>query len=363
MGKRVHEILERLYHHVARHGRPPSLAQVLERYRQDWERSWHDKIVIVRTENPRGVLPRARRALPRELLPRPLPVHERRDGRDRGAAAAAARRRRALQAASASSTGSCAAATACSRSTTTRPARYLPPQSQPRPRPPARAVPDRARADLPRRAEVELVWHYLIFNRTLRSRRSRRGARRSCAATTMRADRRDRGGAASTARSPGRCAAGATTRSICPEAPEAARSAAPARAELVARSRRPRREYGRSSSRCSGIDARAPMRAAMARLTVSLHGHVEPPRSRSSSARAASPTSRRSPRACGAGGGCGSCRPDLEEILADLRGAPLPESMPARESRAQRGRGAAPRRGGAVRQHRRAAAARRASSS
>ena len=29
----------------------------------------------------------------------------------------------------------------------------------------------------------------------------------------------------------------------------------------------------------------------------------------------------------GAGGGCGSCRPDLEEILADLRGAPLPESI------------------------------------
>ncbi|MEX2205093.1 MAG: (2Fe-2S)-binding protein [Myxococcota bacterium] len=29
----------------------------------------------------------------------------------------------------------------------------------------------------------------------------------------------------------------------------------------------------------------------------------------------------------GAGGCCGSCRPDLEEILADLRGAPLPESV------------------------------------
>jgi putative RecB family exonuclease len=53
MGRRVHEILERLYHHVSRHGRPPSLAQVLDRFRQDWERSWHDKIVIVRKENPR----------------------------------------------------------------------------------------------------------------------------------------------------------------------------------------------------------------------------------------------------------------------------------------------------------------------
>ena len=29
----------------------------------------------------------------------------------------------------------------------------------------------------------------------------------------------------------------------------------------------------------------------------------------------------------GAGGGCGSCRPDLEEILAELRGAPLPEPI------------------------------------
>lgn len=53
MGKRVHEILERLYHHVARNGRPPSLAQVLERYRQDWSQSWHEKIQIVRKENPR----------------------------------------------------------------------------------------------------------------------------------------------------------------------------------------------------------------------------------------------------------------------------------------------------------------------
>ena len=51
MGKRVHEILERLYHHVARYGRPPSLAQVLDRFRQDWARAWHDKVTIVRAEN------------------------------------------------------------------------------------------------------------------------------------------------------------------------------------------------------------------------------------------------------------------------------------------------------------------------
>jgi bacterioferritin-associated ferredoxin len=29
----------------------------------------------------------------------------------------------------------------------------------------------------------------------------------------------------------------------------------------------------------------------------------------------------------GAGGCCGSCRPDLEELLADLRGTPLPEAV------------------------------------
>ena len=36
VGKRVHEILERLYHHVARHDRPPSLSQVLDRFHRDW---------------------------------------------------------------------------------------------------------------------------------------------------------------------------------------------------------------------------------------------------------------------------------------------------------------------------------------
>ena len=32
-------------------------------------------------------------------------------------------------------------------------------------------------------------------------------------------------------------------------------------------------------------------------------------------------------RDLGAGGGCGSCRPDIEEILADLRGEPLAERI------------------------------------
>jgi putative RecB family exonuclease len=50
VGKRVHEILERLYHHLGRHGRPPSLKQVLDRYRQDWGFHWHENVEIVRQE-------------------------------------------------------------------------------------------------------------------------------------------------------------------------------------------------------------------------------------------------------------------------------------------------------------------------
>ena len=52
VGRRAHEILERLYHHVARHGRPPSLSQVLDRFRKDWSQHYHDQILIVKSENP-----------------------------------------------------------------------------------------------------------------------------------------------------------------------------------------------------------------------------------------------------------------------------------------------------------------------
>jgi putative RecB family exonuclease len=51
VGKRVHEVLERLYHHVRQHGRPPSLAQVFERFRRDWKQHWHARVRIVRSEN------------------------------------------------------------------------------------------------------------------------------------------------------------------------------------------------------------------------------------------------------------------------------------------------------------------------
>ena len=42
-------------------------------------------------------------------------------------------------------------------------------------------------------------------------------------------------------------------------------------------------------------------------------------------------------RACGAGTGCGTCRPELEELLADLRGEPVLEGV----RRANRARNAA----------------------
>jgi putative RecB family exonuclease len=48
VGKRVHEILERLYHHVGRYQQPPSLRQVLDRFQRDWRLRWHDDIEIVR---------------------------------------------------------------------------------------------------------------------------------------------------------------------------------------------------------------------------------------------------------------------------------------------------------------------------
>jgi putative RecB family exonuclease len=51
VGKRVHEVLERLYHHVARHSRPPSLRQVLDRYRADWRLRWHEGVEIIKQEN------------------------------------------------------------------------------------------------------------------------------------------------------------------------------------------------------------------------------------------------------------------------------------------------------------------------
>jgi putative RecB family exonuclease len=50
VGKRVHEILERLYHHIGRWGRPPSLRQVLDRFEKDWPIHWSDRVEIIKSE-------------------------------------------------------------------------------------------------------------------------------------------------------------------------------------------------------------------------------------------------------------------------------------------------------------------------
>jgi putative RecB family exonuclease len=50
VGRRVHEILERLYHHVERYGQPPSLSQVRDRFRKDWTLRWHPAVRIVKQE-------------------------------------------------------------------------------------------------------------------------------------------------------------------------------------------------------------------------------------------------------------------------------------------------------------------------
>ncbi len=50
VGKRVHEILERLYHHIGRWQRPPSLRQVLDRFEKDWPLHWSDRVAIIKSE-------------------------------------------------------------------------------------------------------------------------------------------------------------------------------------------------------------------------------------------------------------------------------------------------------------------------
>jgi len=171
MGKRVHEILERLYHHVARFGRPPSLTQVLDRFRTDWAHAWHDKVTIVRSENPpefyqdRGA--RCLENFYRANYPftngETLGIEKRiqleldPEGRYR-AVGVVDRIVRRGDGVFEIHDYKCAG--------------YLPPQR--------RVDEDRQLAlyqigleqTYPEAREVELVWHYLVFNRTLRSSRT-----------------------------------------------------------------------------------------------------------------------------------------------------------------------------------------------
>ena len=84
VGKRVHEVLERLNQFAAR-GLVPSLARVIARFRSNWEEQYDaERLRIVRAEMTRPGLPRGGRALPRERLPAPLPLR-RREPRHRAA--------------------------------------------------------------------------------------------------------------------------------------------------------------------------------------------------------------------------------------------------------------------------------------
>ncbi|MFQ5697898.1 MAG: RecB family exonuclease [Myxococcota bacterium] len=171
VGKRVHEILERLYHHVARHRRPPSLRQILDRYESDWRLRWHDEVEIIREGTSeddyreRGVRCLEnyyRRHYPfddGETVAIEHPVHFQLDGdgryRARGILDRLVRRGPGHYEIHDYKTGS-----------------WLPPQSQ--------LDSDRQLAmyqigvqqAYPDAREVDLVWHYLSFDRTLRSRRS-----------------------------------------------------------------------------------------------------------------------------------------------------------------------------------------------
>jgi putative RecB family exonuclease len=246
MGKRVHEILERLYHHIARNARPPSLAQVLERYRQDWERSWHDKILTVRKENPpEYYLERGVRCLENyyrghypftggETVALEERLRLRLDGDGRYKMLGIVDRivRKAEGAFEIHDYKTSA---------------NLPPQ---------RSV-DRDRQlalyqigleqTYPDVKEVELVWHYLIHNKTLRSRRSpealadlRRATMQVIDAIEAESEYRPR---------PGPLCRWCDYASICPEAPEAARTAAPERPGLAAQlAPEPDDDYGRQLS-------------------------------------------------------------------------------------------------------------------
>lgn len=171
LGKRVHEILERLYHHVTRYGRPPSLSQVQKRFSEDWQLHWHEKIKVVRRERP-----------PEQYLQqgeRCLENYYRSHYPFENGETLALEKRISLQL---DPEGRYRMRGIIDRLTRQADGTYeihdyktsgfLPP--------PARLERDRQLAlyqigieqSFPETQRVDLVWHYLVFNKTLRSRRS-----------------------------------------------------------------------------------------------------------------------------------------------------------------------------------------------
>ncbi len=230
MGKRVHEILERLYHHVTRFGRPPSLAQVLDRFRQDWLGAWHDKVMIVRVENPPEYYQeRGARCLENfyrahypftngETVGLEQHVRLQLDGEGRyraiGIVDRIARRNDGVFEIHDYKTSG-----------------YLPQQR--------RIDEDRQLAlyqigleqTYPEAREVELVWHYLVFNKTLRSRRTPEALDKLRGETVRLIDSIE---AETEYRAkPGPLCRWCDYADLCPEAPEEARAVSRSRAPLL----------------------------------------------------------------------------------------------------------------------------------
>jgi putative RecB family exonuclease len=230
MGKRVHEILERLYHHVARFGKPPSLAQVLERFHKDWALAWHDKVTIVRAENaPEFYQDRGARCVENFYrghypfsdgetlgLEQRLQLQLDGDGRYRAVGVVDRIARRSdgtFEIHDYKTSG------------------YLPQQR--------RLDEDRQLAlyqigleqTYSDAREVELVWHYLVFNKTLRSRRTRESLDKLRDDTMRLIDSIE--GESEFRPRPGPLCRWCDYADLCPEAPEEARAVARSRAPLV----------------------------------------------------------------------------------------------------------------------------------
>jgi putative RecB family exonuclease len=230
MGKRVHEILERLYHHVARHGKPPSLSQVLERFRADWARAWHEKVMIVRVENtPEYYRDRGAQCLENfyrarypfddgETLGLEHPVRLKLDDEGRyharGIVDRVARRRDGVVEIHDYKTSG-----------------FLPHQR--------RIDEDRQLAlyqiglaqTYPEAPEFELVWHYLVFNKTLRSSRTPEALEKLRGETVALIDTIE--AESEFKPRPGPLCRWCDYADLCPEAPEEARAVARARPPLI----------------------------------------------------------------------------------------------------------------------------------
>ncbi len=172
LGKRVHEILERLYHHVGRYGRPPSLSRVQKRFSEDWALHWHENIKIVRTERtPEYYTQQGEHCLENyyrshypfedgETVALEKPISLQLDDAGRY------RLRGIIDRLTRQGHGSY-------EIHDYKTSGFLPP--------PSRLEQDRQLAlyqigieqTFPDIEQVELVWHYLVFNKSLRSRRSR----------------------------------------------------------------------------------------------------------------------------------------------------------------------------------------------